>query len=197
MSSRKPTIHRSLFTAAICLGAAWFFYRQWILPVQASEKDTQGKIAELRGQIDLATKELEAIQALKNRAALGATELGRLHGEVHKGAVMAWFPVQIRQAFAQAENPVSSVRLNTTLLASGLPGCERSYWHVVAPYEPARRGIAGLLLAVNEIERQEPFVRLLDFSVKSDPADLSAGVAEMNFVVLAEQIRAGTESSAR
>jgi hypothetical protein len=68
---------------------------------------------------------------------------------------------------------------------------------VVAPFDPARRGIAGLLLAVNEIERQEPFVRLLDFSVKSDPSDSKAGVAEMNFAVLAEQIRAGVESSAR
>lgn len=197
MSSHKPVIHRSLLTAAICLGAACLFYKQWILPVQAREKDTLVKIAELRGQIDSATRELEAMQALKNRAALGTTELGRLRGEVHKGAVMAWFPVQIRQAFAQAENPVSSVRLNTTLLASGLPGCERSYWHVVAPFEPARRGLAGLLLAANEIERQEPFVRLLDFSAKSDPSDLNAGVAEMSFVVLAEQIRAGAESSAR
>ena len=190
-------MHRRLLTAAICLGAAWLFYRQWILPVQAGEKDTHGKIAELRGQIDAADKEIEAIQALKSRAAMGAAELGRLHGEVHQGAVMAWLPVQIQQAFAQAENPVSSVRLNTTLLASGLPGCERSYWHVVAPFDPARRGIAGLLVAVNEIERQEPFVRLLDFSVKSDPSNLKAGIAEMNFVVLAEQIRAGTEPSAR
>lgn len=195
--SHQKTIHRSLLAAALCLGAVWLFYRQWILPVQAGEKDTHSKIAELRAKIASANKEIESLQLLKNRAAIGTAELGRLQGEVHKGAVMAWFPVQIQQAFAQAENPVSSVRLNTTLLASGLPGCERSYWRVVAPFEPARRGIAGLLLAVNEIERQEPFVRLLDFSVKSDPANAKAGVAEMNFVVLAEQIRAGVEPSVR
>lgn len=197
MFSHNPIMHRRLIVAAICLGAAGLFYWQWILPVQASEKDMQTKIAELHRQIDSATTELGAIQALKNRAALGTAELGRLQGEVHKGAVMAWFPVQIQQAFEQAKNPISSVRLNTTLLAAGLPGCERSSWYVAAPFEPAKRGIAGLLLAVNEIERQEPFVRLLDFSVKSNPSESKSGVAEMNFVVLAEQIRAAVESPAR
>ena len=197
MSSRNPMMHRRLVAAAICLGASWLFYTRWILPVQTGERNAQIKITELRGRIDVANKELEAIQALKIRAALGVTELERLRGEVHQGAVMAWFPVLIRQAFAQAEIRVSSVLLNTTLLAPGLPGCERSYWHILAPCESARRGFAGLLLAVNEIERQEPFVRLLDFSVKSDPSDVNAGVAEMNFVVLAEQIRAGVEPAAR
>ena len=190
-------MYRRLLTFAICLGAAWLFYTQWIFPVQVSERETQAKIAELRMVIDSTTKELDGIQALKNRAAVGASDLGRLHRELHKGAVMAWFPVQVQQAFAQSGNPTSSVRLNATQPASGLPGCERGYWHVVAPFDPARRSIAAILAAVNEIERQEPFVRLFGFSVKSDPADAKVSVAEMSFAVLAEHIRTGAESPAR
>ncbi len=197
MTSWKLTSHRSLVAAVICLGAAWFFYRQLVLPVQAREKDAQSKIAEFLVQIDSANKELEAMQSLKDRASLGTAELGRLRGEGRDGAVMAWFPMRVQQAFAQAKTALTSVRLNTTLLAFGLPGCERTYWQIVAPCEPARHGIAGVLFAVNEIERQDPFVRLLDFSVKSDPSGTGNGVAEMNFVVLAEQLRSAADSSAK
>ncbi len=195
MPDSKPTSHRPFVIAAVCLGAAWIFHRQWVLPVQEREKETQSKIAEVRGQIESASKELETLQLLRNRASAGVAELGELRADGRDGAVMAWFPTRVQQAFSQSKAPVSSVRLNTTLLAPGLPGCERSYWQIVAPYEPARRGVAGLLSAINDIERQDPFVRLVDFSVKSDPSGSTNGLAEMNFVVLTEQQRAGDASA--
>lgn len=194
MPSDQTFIFRRPFVAALCLAMAWLFHRQMIVPLQKREMDTRQKIADLRGRIGPANRALDEFQALKQRAALGVAELDRFRGELSEGSVMAWFPVRISQSLARSETQISSIRLNTTLPASGLPRCERSYWHVVVPVNPANHGIAGLLLTLAEFEQQEPFVRVLDLAASDDPANPGHGSAAINIAVLGGQVSPGSDS---
>ena len=193
MPSDEPSILRRLILGVLCLLAAWIFYRQSIVPLRDRERDTQRKLADLRAQIGSASSMLDELRALRQGAALGAAALERLQGELPRGSVMAWFPTRVRQSFARSEIPVSSIRLNTAQPVPGLSRCESAFWHLVVPISSASRGITGLLFALSEIERQEPFVRVLDFSVNADPADPKRGTAAINMAVMAGEIPAGSD----
>ena len=74
----------------------------------------------------------------------------------------------VKEHFKQFGIAVTIIRLNAVQEEAELPGYSRVYWGIGLPIENAGENITSLLLAVADIESQNQYLKVLDFSIQPD-----------------------------
>ena len=91
----------------------------------------------------------------------------------------------MREHFARFRIATPEIRLNTIRDEPHIAGCERSFWFVRLPIDEGSANMANLLLGVEELDRRNPFLRVLDLSIRPDPDDGNRRIAVLNLGILA------------
>lgn len=171
MASGSSTFARQFLTGGAVLGVAWWFHSHWLVPLQQREVGCLKALADVRQRLNDAKVQIQEIGNQEQAAAGTRSLLNSLQAGIPKQATAVWLPVRLKTHLRSAGIAEAGIRLNSTTPEPGVPGYERSYWHLNLPRQEGMRTMAGALLAVAEIERQEPFVRILDVSFSADPEE--------------------------
>lgn len=183
-SGKKDTGLGWLTAGGMALAAGWAFYAQALAPLRQREAETLRSIAALEERIAAARGTLAEVRALEAQVSGARNELRSLQSNLPAGSAMVWLPELITGHFGRFGVAVAIVRLNTTVAEPELSGYNRGYWSVALPLGEAGRNVPGLLLAVAELEQQQPFVQVLDFAIRPDPEDPDRRIAGLNVAVL-------------
>lgn len=171
MSSASPSFVRQFLAGGAVLGVAWWFHSHWLIPLQRREVECLKTLADVRQRLSDAKAEIHEISKQEQVAAGTRGLLHSLQHGIPKEPTAVWLPVRLRAHLRSAGIADAGIRLNSEIPEPGVPDYERTYWHLNLPRQEGMRTMGGVLLAVTEIERQEPFVRILDVSFSADPEE--------------------------
>lgn len=173
-----------LALAFLALVAGWWFYRSAIAPQRERESEMRRSVAALKAQIASGRRVIGEIQELETRLTRERRELASERGDLPAGSAMIWLPELVKEHFGRLGITVWLVRLNTTQEQANIPGYDRAFWSVALPVKEKGREVAKLLRAVADLERQNFFIRVLDFVIRPDPENPDGPVASMNLTAL-------------
>ena len=100
------------------------------------------------------------------------------------GSAQVWLPELVRKHFKAAGHEVAIVRLNSLHEMPESREFQRGYWSVALPVDDTGDNVPGLLTAVAQFERQNSYVRVLDFTIGTDPENPGKRIAGMNLTTL-------------
>lgn len=172
---------------AVCALALWSgreYHSRFIAPLSQREMETLREAGDLGERVASARKTIAEIRAQEKDADRVRSELKRLQDELPAGAATVELPALVKRHFASVGIAVPLVRLNTTLDEPELPGYAHDYWSVALPIDAAGRNIPSMLLAVADLDQQNAFVRVLDFSIRPDSENPDGRVGLLNLVAL-------------
>ena len=132
------------------------------------EQASRRKTAELRERLENAREAITEIREMEQQAASARADLDRWSHERSSGPTVVWFPLWLKAQLHRFGVVESHIRLNTEVPEPGLSGFKRTCWNVILPPQSGMRNMTAALLAVNEIEQRERFVKVLDCSLRSD-----------------------------
>lgn len=182
----RPRILLHLFPiSAVAVG--WWLYAQRIAPLQRSETAARAAIAELGVRTDETRVSLKAVKDLQQQTGGIRAELQRLHGDIAADSAIAWFPQRLKTHFAGFGLPGGATRMVNTQDEPDLPGYRRSYWAVALPIKGGNRTIDALLLAIEGLEREAPFVKVVDCVIQPDQEDPGQYTASMQLSALVQK----------
>jgi hypothetical protein len=171
----KPWEHwtglRSMAACGLALVLGWAFHGRVIAPLKQREAVALRDGSELKARLDGAQNLIAGIQAEEQHAEGERSEMKRLESELPAGSAMFWLPPLVKRHLERSGFADALVSLSAIRDEPRIPGCERSFWSVRLPIDAAGRNVPTLLLAVADLDQQNPFVRVLDFSTRPDPDD--------------------------
>ena len=97
---------------------------------------------------------------------------------------LPWFPVKLRAHLRNFGITEATVRMNGSKPEPGVLGYERTYWRLTFPRQEGVRNISSILLALAEVEQIDRAVKILDFSLHSDPEPPHAPLGGVNIAAL-------------
>ena len=175
MSASPPPSTKTtwLLGSALVAAALWAgnFHLRSAGLLHEREQANRRKIEALRGQLESARQVIAEIGVIERQAAAAGTELDRWSQERPTGPTVVWFPVWLKAQLNRVGIAEAQIRLNTEVPATGLPGFKRTCWNVNLPPQGGMQNMTALLLAVEEIEQRERFVKILDCSFRSAVVD--------------------------
>lgn len=174
----KSLIFRSVLTGTAVLLGTGLSYRQWIVPLQHRQATELQEVAEVRERLRNAQEEMGGIKTQEQEANRIRSALNSVHANVPIGPAIAWFPPRLKTQLAN-RGVQAEVRLNSSAPEPGLASFERTYWHLSLPQQAGVRTMTDALLAVAQIEQQDNFVKILDFSF-SETGDTGSTVGRVN-----------------
>jgi hypothetical protein len=186
MQPDRSAIFRGVFAVGTML-AAVLMYCQWIGPLKKRANDSQRRLVELRENLEPARETIQRVRTLEQKTAQARRELQGLKGDHPKGSALVWLPERAKEHFKQFGIAVTVIRLNTVQDEAGLPGYRRAYWGIGLPIENGEKSVNGLLLAVEQLERQNRFVRVIDFAIRPDVENPLLRTAAINIVALVQE----------
>jgi len=160
---------RQFLAGGAVLGVAWWFYSHWLVPLQQREVECQKTLAETRQRLSDAKMQIQEIAKEEQAAAGTRSLLNSLQNGIPKEPTAVWLPVRLKAHLDSAGITEAGIRLNSAIPEPGVPDYERTYWNLNRPRQEGMRTMGAVLLAVAEIEKQEPFVKILDVSFNADP----------------------------
>jgi hypothetical protein len=160
------TFSRRVLWSGAVLAAASLFHRFWVVPLQQREAESHQELAELRDRLEEARNAIQEIKEKEQHAASGRRMLNALIGDRPAGSATTWLPVELRKHLGSFGIAETSIRQNITKPEAGLPGYERTYWHLKLPSQAGMEGISGMLVAAADMELHFPFIRVLDLSFR-------------------------------
>lgn len=184
MSSAPSMSFRRIVAGGVALGAAWWFHTHWIAPLRQRETECQQAVADVQQHLSDAKAELKEIGREEQEVAHARGLLDSLHADVPKGPTVVWLPVRLRTHLRSAGIAEAGIRINSVVPESGVAGYERTYWHLNLSKQEGMQNMSAVLLAVAEIERQAPFVRILDVSFCADNKEPHWPVGGFNVTAL-------------
>jgi hypothetical protein len=184
MPGLLPPFVRHLCAGGTLLGAAWAIHAHWIAPLDRRISQLAGDIAATQEQIQGARHAIQKIKAQEQANAQSRRQLNASTGDLPGAPVEAWFPPKLRTHLLQFGITEAVIRLNTKAPEPCLSGYERTYWRLGLPAQHGVRTISTVVHAVAEIEEQDPFTRIVDFSVRSDPMEPDAITGGVNLTAL-------------
>ena len=181
MKSRKTWVHLGLIaTCGLALAVAWEYQGRFIAPLKQREAETLREVEDLSERLAGARTTMAEIQAQEHDADRVRSELERLREELPKGAAMVGLPEMVKEHFAKSGVSVPLIRLNTTQDFPDLPGYAHGYWSVALPIGDAGPKVTTMLLAVADLEQQDPFLRVLEFAIRPDPEKAGGWMGSLN-----------------
>lgn len=177
-SPKRTRKGKLLVLAGFLIAGSWALHHhsQSLIPILEQEKANRDSIAKLNGQLESARRDLDAIKASERRATGARAELIQWSQERPMGPPIVWFPGKLKEHLHRLGITEAGIRLNTELPEPGVSEFTRTYWHVNLPPQEGLQSITALLSAVAEIERLEPWVKIMDCVFHSD-ADAKSSTA--------------------
>lgn len=168
MSGPRSISVRQFLAAGAVLGAAWCIHSHWLVPVQQREAECLQALADVRQRLGDAKAKIQEIRRQEQAAGGARGLLASLRDNVPEEPTSVWLPVRLRAPLRSAGIEEAGIRMNSAIPDPSVPGYERTFWHLNLPRQDGMKTMGGVLLAVAEIERHEPFVRILDVSFATD-----------------------------
>jgi len=184
MSSAPSISVRQFLMGGVLLGAAWWFHSHWFVPLQQREVECMRELGEARQRVSDAKLKIHEVSRKEQAARVTRGVLDSLQGDIPKEPMVVWLPVRLRTHLRGTGIADAAIRMNSAMPEPDVPGYERSFWHLNLPKQGGMRNINDVLLAVAEIERQQPFVRILDLSFSADPEEPHWPAGRFNVSVL-------------
>jgi hypothetical protein len=169
------------------MAVGWWLYAQQIAPLQRQETGTRAAIADLRGRINAARSSLTAIDDLQQQTGNLPARLQEIHGDISADSALAWLPQRVKGHFARFGLPIGATHMVSMQDEPELPGYRRSHWTVGLPIEGGNRKIGALLLAVEGLENEERFVRVIDCVIQPVQEDSSQHKVSMKLLALVRE----------
>ena len=185
--STRWKISRRLLAVGGAVGVAWWAAGQLTASFHEREKDDRRAIAGLRERIAIARHAFREHQALERDATLAREEIGSPQGALPPGPSLLWFPKLAKEHFHRFGIRESVARVNTVADEARLAGYERTYWAVEMPAGSTAKEIRAACIAVAEIERLDPFIRVLDMAIQPSADDPRRSIVMMNAAVLSRK----------
>lgn len=173
-------ILRKTLAVGAAVWVAWGLYSEKIAPLATRENEAARSVAELRERIQGARNSIKEIHKLEQEATEARTELERKPSDIPAGQAIVWFPPRLKGHFDRFGIAVGVTRLISVREEARLPGYKRSYWSIGVPFLKGDRTANSLLLAVADLERQDRFVKVVDFALQPDlenPGNFTAAVS--------------------
>jgi hypothetical protein len=167
--------------------AGWIYWSEAMSPLLYQEQANRHRMAEASLKLKSERAAVHEIRLLEERVAETRTELDRWKHERPADSAMFWFPEQIQKHFRQFGVATPVTRLNTAKEEPGMPRFERSYWAVDVTMGRGSRECTKMLLAVAELEKQNPHTRVIDFAIWEDPEAPSQSRVVINLSTLARR----------
>ena len=169
------------------LAAGWKYESASLDMLRNREAAALREIADLSGRIEKAEEVLASGRDEQGEADRIESELKRLQGELPTGSAMVSLPAMVKGHFESRGVPVQVIRLNTTREEPEIPGYERDFWSVAIPIEEAGRNMTKFLRAVADLDRENPFLRILELAVRPDPVNPGRRLATLNVTTLVQK----------
>lgn len=182
-SVRKFARRGALLAGAMALVAGWDYQAALVAPFRVKESEALRDAAKLGERIEEGRKTIAEIQAQEAAAGRVRSELTQLQSDLPTGPAMVSLPALVKEHFERSSVAVQLIRLNTTRDEPDVPGYQRGFWSVALAIDEAGRNISKLLLAVADLDREYPFLRVLDFGIRPDPEHPGARIASLNIAV--------------
>lgn len=174
----------TVVACGLALVAGREFYLQETAPLRAQAAKILREVAELSGQIDAAHKAIAEVHAEKKDTEASRSAGERLHDGCPAGPPMVWVPALIKDHFARSGTAVLITRFITIQDEPNLPGQERGFWSTALAIGEAGRNITPVIHGIADLEQQHPYVRVLDFAIRTDPENPGQRVALFNLTAL-------------
>lgn len=179
MWSRRSQIGiRCLAIGSLVLAAGGVFYEQ------GNKRGSSRETADLHGRIVDAQRLIAEVDTLDIRQHVPGNSVALLSVDLPRGSAQVWLPELVKTHFTNAGLDVSIIRLNSLLDIPESRNFQRGYWSVGVPVAEDGKNIPDLLTAVAQFERQNKFVKVLDFSVAPDPENPGKRIAGVNLTTL-------------
>ena len=170
---------RCLAIGSLILAAGAVFYEQSNRYSRARESAAlHGKIVEAQRLI------AESMHFDARLLELGAPAQRPLETNLPVGSAQVWLPELVRKHFKAVGHEVAIVRLTSLHEVPETQEFQRGYWSVGLPVDEAGDDVPGLLSAVAQFESQNSYVRVLDFTIGTDPENPGKRIAGMNLTTL-------------
>lgn len=173
-----------LVPAFLVAGLAWWVCGLFIEPHLTREKEDQEAITNLHGQIETAAAAIREIRTLEIKSEALRSEIEQLENDLPGQRALLLFPEQMEKTFTRFGVSISAARLNKVGEEASLPGYSRGSWSVTLPLAESAHQIDSALLAVAELERNHPFVKVVDFAIQPDPEVPARHVAAVSLLTL-------------
>lgn len=168
----------------LALAVGWKYHDESMAPLRQREKEVQREIADLKGRIEGAQKVVAESAAREKDGARLKDELERLQKDYPEGSAMVWLPGLVKEHFDRAGITGLLSRLSTTQPEPDLPGHERGFWSMALKIDASGQRLATLLNAATDLDQRNSFVRVVDFSIRTDPENPSGRVGWFNVEAL-------------
>jgi hypothetical protein len=175
---------RQFVACGAVLGAAWWFHSHWLVPMQQREARCLQALPDVQQRVGDAKATIHEMSKQEQMAAGARSLLDSLQDGLPKDPTAVWLPVRLKADLRSAGIAEVGIRMNSAIPEPGVPGHERSYWHLNLPRQDGMRTMGALLLAVADIVRQEPFLRILDVSFGSDSEEPHRPAGSLNVTAL-------------
>lgn len=140
----------------------------------------QTQISALNEKLDVARRKIDTFEQEEKHAAISLNEIARWTQERREDSMRLWFPDEVKQHFQRFGIPVPAPRFNTSVESPDLPELIQSYWRIALPVRSDELGVAGVLFAAAQLEKNDPFVRITGFKLSSDPENPLDRIGSLN-----------------
>lgn len=185
MKSRKTrVVLGSMAACGLALAAAWECHAQFIAPLKRLETETLRGIEKSTARLKRDRETIAKSQAQEAETDRIRRELDRLQAELPEGSAMVWLPGLMKEHFTRLGLAAPTVSLNSTQRDRAIPSHVRGFWFVGLPIENTGRKTWSLLHAAAELEQRNPFLRVLDFTIRADSEDSTRQQVVINVALL-------------
>jgi hypothetical protein len=154
--------------AATTAAVGWYYYGT-IVPGMEHGKAMGSEVVELGMRSDKLSQEIKRLQLLEEEAAAAREQAANLGIDAPSGSPMIWIAAHLQNHFERFGYAKPAVRFTSAQPEAELPGYQRMCWTIGLPLTRAPRDFQKALLAVAELEKAEPRMRLIEFATLPDP----------------------------
>lgn len=159
-------------------------YRKSVAPLRQRETETLRDARELRERVADAQKTIAENRARRMDAEGIRGEIEQAQADLPSGSAGVAFPAWVKEQFGRSGIGVPVVRLTAAQDEPNASGYERGFWSVDLPIEDADRNVTKLLVVVADMDRENSFVRVLDFDIYPDPEKPGSRVGSLNLATV-------------
>lgn len=184
--------HQLSILRNICFlgAAAWVavsIYSSRIVPLAEQGKTLERRTGELKEKTAGARRTIRELAQLQRQAARSEAERANSRGLLPDGEVMVWLPQLLQQHFNSFSVSVGVTRLITFLEESDLPGYRRAFWAIGLPGLTGEKAAEGFLLAVADLEKASPFIKVTEAWFRPDEDHPGKFIAAVSLSALARE----------
>lgn len=172
-----------ILLAALLLGVGWSYERS-LASFQQRETDARAEVARLAERIATTRSTIQEARSLENEAQEARKQIARLGDDLPAGPAAKWMPALLAQHLTARGMKTCVIQMGTIREEPDLPGFLRSSWSVGLPLAEGSGNTAGPLFAMAGFKQHHPFVRVLDFAIRTDPENPRQRIAHFNLAVL-------------